>query len=107
MFVAGAIGGAAWVLLPAIARVRFNVNEIITTLLLNFVAVYWVIYWAGEPWRDRTSVGGVKSELIPSQAELPELSLRLGRGAARLLPRHGRRHRGLARPAPHDESAMS
>ncbi len=74
MFVAGAIGGAAWVLLPAIARVRFNVNEIITTLLLNFVAVYWVIYWAGEPWRDRTSVGGVKSELIPSQAELPELA---------------------------------
>ncbi len=71
MLVASLIGGAVWVLLPAIARVHFNVNEIITTLLLNFVAVFWVIYWAGEPWRDPTSVGGVKSRLIPDQAELP------------------------------------
>jgi simple sugar transport system permease protein len=74
MLVASLIGGALLVLLPAIARVYFNVNEIITTLLLNFVAVFWVIYWAGEPWRDPTSVGGVKSKLIPSQVELPLLS---------------------------------
>jgi simple sugar transport system permease protein len=74
MLAASLAGGALWVLLPAVARVRFNVNEIITTLLLNFVAVFWVIYWAGEPWRDPTSVGGVKSKLIPTQAELPELA---------------------------------
>ena len=74
MLVASLIGGALWVLLPAIARVYFNVNEIITTLLLNFVVVFWVIYWAGEPWRDPTSVGGVKSKLIPSQVELPLLA---------------------------------
>ena len=73
MLIASLIGGAVWVLLPAMARVRFNVNEIITTLLLNFVAVFWVIYWAGEPWRDPDSVGGVKSKLIPSQTELPAI----------------------------------
>jgi ABC-type uncharacterized transport system permease subunit len=74
MFLAAMIGGAIWVLLPAIARVQFNVNEIITTLLLNFVAVYWVIYWAGKPWRDKTSLGGVKSQLLPGQTELPFLT---------------------------------
>lgn len=74
MIAASLIGGALWILLPAIARIRFNVNEIITTLLLNFVAVYWVLYWAGKPWRDPASVGGVKSERIPSAAEIPPLA---------------------------------
>jgi general nucleoside transport system permease protein len=73
MLLASLVGGALWILLPAIARVRFNVNEIITTLLLNFVAIYWVLYWAGKPWRDPTSVGGVKSETLPEQTEIPLL----------------------------------
>jgi simple sugar transport system permease protein len=74
MILGSLVGGALWILLPAIARVRFHVNEIITTLLLNFVAIYWVLYWAGKPWRDPTSVGGVKSESIPEQAEIPLLA---------------------------------
>lgn len=73
MIVAALIGGALWVVLPALARVHLNVNEIITTLLLNFVAVYWVLYWAGKQWPDPTSVGGVKSLPIPSQSEIPFL----------------------------------
>jgi simple sugar transport system permease protein len=74
MIAACLIGGAVFVLLPALARVRWNVNEIITTLLLNFVAAFWVLYWAGKPWRDPTSVGGVKSESIPTHAEIPLLT---------------------------------
>lgn len=46
MIMAGAIGGGAlWVLVPTLARVYANMSELITTLLLNFVAsllVYWV-----------------------------------------------------------------
>jgi general nucleoside transport system permease protein len=53
MAVAGAAGGAAWILIPAIARAWWNVNEIITTLLLNFVAIQWVAYFSIGPWRDR------------------------------------------------------
>ncbi len=74
MIVASLIAGAVWMVVPALARVHFNVNEIITTLLLNFVAVYWVLYWAGKQWPDPTSVGGVKSQLLPSQSEIPLLS---------------------------------
>jgi general nucleoside transport system permease protein len=53
MALAGAAGGAAWILIPAIARAYWNVNEIITTLLLNFVAIQWVSYFSIGPWRDR------------------------------------------------------
>jgi len=53
IFLAGAIGGALWMLIPALARAYLNVNEIITTLLINFVAELLVNYYAIGPWRDR------------------------------------------------------
>jgi simple sugar transport system permease protein len=74
MIVASLIGGALWVVLPALARVRLNVNEIITTLLLNYVATYWVLYWISKPWRDPLSLGGVKSKPIPEAAEVPGIT---------------------------------
>jgi simple sugar transport system permease protein len=52
MFIAGALGGALWILVPALARAFLNVNEIITTLLLNFVAILFVNYFSIGPWRD-------------------------------------------------------
>lgn len=52
MFIAGAIGGALWILIPAVLRAYWNVNEIITTLLLNFVAVLLINHFAIGVWRD-------------------------------------------------------
>jgi simple sugar transport system permease protein len=52
MFIAGAIGGALWILIPAVLRAFWNVNEIITTLLLNFVAVLLINHFAIGAWRD-------------------------------------------------------
>jgi general nucleoside transport system permease protein len=67
MFVAAAVCGAAWSIIPALARVYLNVNEIISTLLFNFIAASWVIYWAGAKWGEEASAGSVKSESVPSQ----------------------------------------
>jgi general nucleoside transport system permease protein len=53
IFLAGALGGMFLILVPALARAYLNVNEIISTLLLNFVAVLLVNYFAMGPWRDR------------------------------------------------------
>ena len=69
MFLAGMAGGALWMLIPALARAYLNVNEIITTLLLNFVAVLLVNYFAIGPWRDRQV--GVLSASIRLPYELP------------------------------------
>ena len=55
MFVAGAVGGTVWILIPTLARVYAQVDEIITTLLLNFVALLLVYYVATGPWRDKAA----------------------------------------------------
>jgi general nucleoside transport system permease protein len=68
MFAAAAVCGAAWSLIPALARVYLNVNEIISTLMFNFIAASWVIYWAGQKWGEAASAGSVKSESVPSQS---------------------------------------
>ncbi len=70
MFVAAAVCGAAWSMIPALARVYLNVNEIISTLLFNFIAVSWVIYWAGTKWGEEASAGSIKSVNVPEQTVL-------------------------------------
>ena len=42
MAVAGALAGGAWILVPTLARAYAGVSELITTLLLNFVALLLV-----------------------------------------------------------------
>jgi len=62
---AGAAGGAAWIALPAFARLVLGVSEIITTLLLNFVARLLVDGLATGAWRDvHSSVTG-QTQRIP------------------------------------------
>jgi simple sugar transport system permease protein len=52
MAIAGFLGGMAWILIPALARAYLQVDEIITTLLFNFVALLLVVYLCTGPWRD-------------------------------------------------------
>ena len=52
MAAAGTLAGAVWILIPALARAYWGVNEIITTLLLNFVAVQLCAWAALGFWRD-------------------------------------------------------
>ncbi len=47
----GMLVGAAWMLLPALLRVYAGVSEIISTIILNFVAVLFVSYMANGPFR--------------------------------------------------------
>jgi simple sugar transport system permease protein len=75
MFVAAAVCGAAWSVIPALARVYLNVNEIISTLLFNFIAASWVIYWAGAKWGEEASAGSVKSESVPSQTIIESIPI--------------------------------
>lgn len=52
MFLAGFVAGGLWGLLPAIPRAFQGVNETITTLMLNYIAIFWVDYLVHGPWRD-------------------------------------------------------
>ncbi len=65
MAVAGTVAGALWMLVPALARAYWDVNEIITTLLLNFVALQLVTWSALGFWRDKAAA------VIQSTREVP------------------------------------
>jgi len=52
MLVASIVGGALWALLPAILRAKNWLNETISTLLLNYVAVLLVQFFVFGPWKD-------------------------------------------------------
>jgi ABC-type uncharacterized transport system permease subunit len=70
MLAAAIVGGALWILIPTWARISFGVSEVITTFLLNFVAVAWIVYWATGPWRAKNAAGGVRAEGLPGQAQI-------------------------------------
>lgn len=53
MIVGGFAAGAIWILLPTLAKAYADVNELISTLLLNFVAALLVYYVSTGPWHDR------------------------------------------------------
>jgi simple sugar transport system permease protein len=52
MGAAAAVGGALWVLLVALLKIKFRVNEIIATLLLNYVAMYLLFHLLYGAWQD-------------------------------------------------------
>jgi simple sugar transport system permease protein len=52
MAIMGMIGGALWGFIPGFLKARFNVNEIITTLMLNYVAILWNNFWIFDKWSD-------------------------------------------------------
>lgn len=72
LIAAGALAGAAWALVPALLRVRFGIDEVVTTLLLNPVALLLVNGLLHGPWRDPIT-GFPESPRIPASAEFPTL----------------------------------
>ena len=52
MLLLGAIGGALYALIPAICKVRFGASEILTSLMLVYVADLFLDYLVRGPWRD-------------------------------------------------------
>jgi ABC-type uncharacterized transport system permease subunit len=52
MLMAGMVGGAIWGLIPALLRTQRGMNEIITTLMLNYVAIFLVEYVSRGPLQD-------------------------------------------------------
>jgi simple sugar transport system permease protein len=71
MIVAGAVGGGIWAAVPAILRTRFNTNEILVSLMLNYVAVLFLSYLVHGPWRDPDGYNFPESRLFPDAAMLP------------------------------------
>ena len=52
MLIFSVIFGMMWALGPALLKVKLNVNEVISTLLLNYIAYYFVLNQLFGPWKD-------------------------------------------------------
>jgi simple sugar transport system permease protein len=71
MIIAGALAGALWGSIPGLLKAYLNVNEIITSLMLNYVAFAWVNFFIFAVW----SEGGFQmSPMFPKTAWLPRLA---------------------------------
>lgn len=73
MLLAAAGAGAAWAGIAAAMRVLVGVNEAVTTLLLNYVALYLMLFLILGPWRDPEALGQSTSRELADPAKLPYL----------------------------------
>ncbi|MDE0044565.1 MAG: ABC transporter permease [bacterium] len=73
MFAAGIAGGMAWAAIPAFLKTRFNTNEILTSLMLVYVAILLLSYLIHGPWRDPDGFNFPESRLFHDSARLPVL----------------------------------
>ena len=73
MFVIGALAGVAWAAIPAWLRTRFNANEILTSLMLVYVAALLLSWLVHGPWRDPEGYNFPQSKLFGDNALLPNL----------------------------------
>jgi ABC-type uncharacterized transport system permease subunit len=72
MIVGGFLAGVLWALIPALMKVKLAIDEVVTTLLLNSVALFVVSALLNGPWRDPISQWPQSPEIAPS-AIFPKL----------------------------------
>ncbi|PKR89555.1 ABC transporter permease [Pleomorphomonas diazotrophica] len=72
----GAIAGMLLLILPLWLRLRFSVDEVVTSLLLNFVAVLFVSMLIDGPLKDPLAFGWPQSQSVSDAAMLPKLVAR-------------------------------
>lgn len=68
----GALAGMAWAFIPAVLRAYENINEIFTTLFMNYIAIYIVSYLLFGPLRDPLSFYP-QTEILPKYLHIPVL----------------------------------
>ncbi|MBO9422507.1 ABC transporter permease [Labrenzia sp. R4_2] len=73
MLICGVIGGALWAIIPALLKTRFNTNEILTSLMLVYVAGLLLDYLVRGPWRDPDGFNFPESRIFSDAATLPEV----------------------------------
>ncbi|MGB7241416.1 MAG: ABC transporter permease [Sulfitobacter sp.] len=78
------IAGAVLLLIPAILKTRFGVDEVVTTLLFNFIFILFISMLLEGPLKDPMGMGWPKSARVIAEAKLPRIveGLRLHWGFA-------------------------
>jgi len=73
VLLAGVVGGALYAGIPALLRIRFHANEILTSLMLNYVAVLFLAWLVHGPWRSPEGYNFPESRMFTDSALMPIL----------------------------------
>lgn len=74
VIVAGFLGGAAWSLIPAFLKAKQNVNELLSTLLMNYIALFLMQFLLRDWLQDKSlPVRYPVTATVPQYARLPTL----------------------------------
>jgi len=73
MIIGGAIGGSLWAMIPALLKNKFNTNEILTSLMLVYVALFILDYLVVGPWRDPEGYSFPKTRPFSDSGRMPLL----------------------------------
>jgi simple sugar transport system permease protein len=66
----GAAGGMVWIILPAVLKAKYDLNEIITSLMMTWVAINLVTWLVKGPIND-PSVVPAQTALLPMEVRMP------------------------------------
>lgn len=79
MLIMGVLGGAAYAGIPALLKVKFNTNEILTSLMLVYVAQLFLDWLVRGPWRNPEGFNFPETRIFHADAILPEIWSASGR----------------------------
>lgn len=71
MMLGGFVCGAIWAFIPAIFKAKMGTNETIFTLMMNYIAIKFVMYLQYGPWRDPAANGFPKIAKFSANAVMP------------------------------------
>ncbi|MBH67623.1 MAG: sugar ABC transporter permease [Rhodospirillaceae bacterium] len=83
VLIMGIFGGVFWGMIPALLKTRFNANEILTSLMLSYIAILTLSFLVHGPWRDPAGYNFPESRIFSEFAMLPVIieDTRLNLGA--------------------------
>ena len=70
MFLAGFTGGALWGVIPAVLKIKYAINEVISTLMMNYICAEFLIFLIVGPWKGKTKFGFPYTDDLPAAATL-------------------------------------
>jgi len=73
MFAAAVVAGGLWGMIPAVFKARWNTNETLFTLMLNYIALEGIRYLQYGPWRDPGMMGFPVISMFNQAARLPRV----------------------------------
>lgn len=70
IFLAGFVGGALWGIIPAVLKIRYSINEVISTLMLNYICAEFLTMLIVGPWKGKARFGFPGTDNLPDSAVL-------------------------------------